>query len=222
MSSYIDWNLFLAGYQKSRGGSFFSCGRERLNQCDSQLVLPDGEEPPLLILLQRCAEGRSSWNSLTARTTVHLDGSYRLHIRRKDLTGAGFQTLMSLAGERRDYGDPAALKGRVVTTDDRAFTKLVLGDLELRNALTARPGDSLRVAPAPWMTGRTPWRCAARILTAPLPSAPPGSPTTSPLSPTTAFSRTTGRSPSCKRPPRRTSTGRWTAFWRFYGRRGTQ
>lgn len=121
MSSYIDWNLFLAGYQKSRGGSFFSCGRERLNQCDSQLVLPDGEEPPLLILLQRCAEGRSSWNSLIARTTIPLDGSYSLHIRRKDLTGAGFQTLMSLAGERRDYGDPAALKGRVVTTDDRAF-----------------------------------------------------------------------------------------------------
>ena len=147
--SYIDWNRFLAGYQKHRGGSFFSCGRERLNQCDSQLVLPDGEEPPLLILLQRCAEGRSSWNSLIARTTVHLDGSYRLHIRRKDLTGAGFQTLMSLAGERRDYGDPAALKGRVVTTDDRAFTKLVLGDLELRNALTARPGDSLRIAPGP-------------------------------------------------------------------------
>ena len=128
MSSYIDWNLFLAGYQKSRGGSFFSCGRERLNQCDSQLVLPDGEEPPLLILLQRCAEGRSSWNSLIARTTIPLDGSYSLHIRRKDLTGA---------------------KGRVVTTDDRAFTKLVLGDLELRNALTARPGDSLRVAPGP-------------------------------------------------------------------------
>ena len=102
MSSYIDWNLFLAGYQKSRGGSFFSCGRERLNQCDSQLVLPDGEEPPLLILLQRCAEGRSSWNSLIARTTIPLDGSYSLHIRRKDLTGAGFQTLMSLAGERRD------------------------------------------------------------------------------------------------------------------------
>ena len=149
MSSYIDWNLFLAGYQKSRGGSFFSCGRERLNQCDSQLVLPDGEEPPLLILLQRCAEGRSSWNSLIARTTIPLDGSYSLHIRRKDLTGAGFQTLMSLAGERRDYGDPAALKGRVVTTDDRAFTKLVLGDLELRNALTARPGDSLRVSPGP-------------------------------------------------------------------------
>ena len=101
--SYIDWNRFLAGYQKHRGGSFFSCGRERLNQCDSQLVLSDGEEPPLLILLQRCAEGRSSWNSLIARTTIPLDGSYSLHIRRKDLTGAGFQTLMSLAGERRDY-----------------------------------------------------------------------------------------------------------------------
>ena len=107
-------------------------------------MLPDGEEPPLLILLQRCAEGRRSWNSLIARTTIPLDGSYSLHIRRKDLTGAGFQTLMSLAGERRDYGDPAALKGRVVTTDDRAFTKLVLGDLELRNALTARPGGGTR------------------------------------------------------------------------------
>lgn len=153
MSSYIDWNLFLAGYQKSRGGSFFSCGRERLNQCDSQLVLPDGEEPPLLILLRQCAEGRSSGNNLIARTTVHLDGAYRLHIRRKDLAGAGFQTLMSLAGERRDYGDPAALKGRVVTTDDRAFTKLVLGDLELRRALTARPGDSLRVSPGPLNDG---------------------------------------------------------------------
>lgn len=153
MSSYIDWNLFLAGYQKCRGGSFFSCGRERLNQCDSQLVLPDGEEPPLLILLRQCAEGRSSWNNLIARTTVHLDGAYRLHIRRKDLTGAGFQTLMSLAGERRDYGDPAALKGRVVTTEDRAFTKLVLGDLELRRALTARPGDSLRVSPSPLNDG---------------------------------------------------------------------
>ena len=149
MSSYIDWNLFLAGYQKSRGGSFFSCGRERLNQCDSQLVLPDGEEPPLLILLQRCAEGRSSLNSLIARTTPLPARSYRPHICRKNMTGAGFQTLMSLAGERRDYGDPAALKGRVVTTEDRAFTELVLGDLELRRALTARPGDSLRVSPGP-------------------------------------------------------------------------
>ena len=153
MSSYIDWNLFLAGYQKRPGGSFFSWGRERLHPCDRQLVLPDGEEPPLLILLRQCAEGRSSWNNLIARTTVHLDGAYRLHIRRKDLTGAGFQTLMSLAGERRDYGDPAALKGRVVTTEDRAFTKLVLGDLELRRALTARPGDSLRVSPGPLNDG---------------------------------------------------------------------
>ena len=44
-------------------------------------------------------------------------------------------------------------RGRTITTTDRSFTKLVLRDLELRNALLASPKDGLLILPGPGREG---------------------------------------------------------------------
>lgn len=143
-----NWDILLARYQAKRGGWVFCGDANSWSLCDSQLVLTEGEKSPLLVSFHVNTSGRSPWTTLTARTMVKLDGEYQLHIRAKSLTGSGFQTVMGLAGESRTYGDPRALKGRMVTTNRKDVTKLVLGDLALRNALADRPLEYLRVGPA--------------------------------------------------------------------------
>ena len=148
-----NWDILLARYQSKRGGWVFCGDAGSWKACDSQLVLTEGEKSPLLVSFHVDTSGRSAWTALTARTMVKLDREYKLHIRAKSLTGSGFQTVMGLAGESRMYGDPQALKGRMVTTNRRDVTKLVLGDLALRNALTQRTTEYLRVGPTPLEDG---------------------------------------------------------------------
>lgn len=170
----IDWNLYLARYQQARGGDYFGASEDYY---DGQLVLTEGEKTPLIVWLEEATSGRSSVNNLKARTMVQLNGDYTLHIRAQSLVGRGVKGFMNLVGEadqRMDYGFPEATRGRIITTDNKPFTKLVLGDLALRNALIARKREYLKVLPAPrkdgWhvvetgaisfegtLTGNSPW-----------------------------------------------------------------
>lgn len=149
----LDWNLYLARYQQARGGYFFGASEDYY---DGQLVLTEGEKTPLIVWLENAPSGRSSVNNLKARTMVQLNGDYTLHIRAQSLVGKGVKGFMNLVGEadqRMDYGFPEATRGRIITTNNKPFTKLVLGDLALRNALTARKREYLKVLPAPRKDG---------------------------------------------------------------------
>jgi hypothetical protein len=146
----IDWNLYLFRYQQTHGGTFFGTYED---ECDCQLVLSEGEKSPLLVIFSIDPAGRYVSYNLKAKTTVQLDGSYELYIRPQSLVGSGVQTVMGVVKLGTDFGYPEATRGRVITTDNKPFTKLVLGDLELRNALTAQKTNYVKVRPSPHMQG---------------------------------------------------------------------
>ena len=140
----LTWTTLLAQYGQQHNGLFFGGNDDRF---DGQLVLNRGEKPPLLVMLRQVQSGRYASNQLTARTSVRLSGDYTLDIRPKGLTGSGYQTIMALAGQSRDYGCPEATKGRIITASDRPFTKQILSYPELRQALARQTGEQLRVCP---------------------------------------------------------------------------
>ena len=145
----VNWNLYLARYQLTHGGSFFGSGQW---DCNSQLLLPQEGKEPLLVLFSADPCGRSTVNTLRCRTMVRLGKPYTLHIGPKSLVGGGISGVAGLVGKAMDFGF-AETRGRVITTDNKAFTKLVLGDLALRNALQARKNDLLEVRPGPLEDG---------------------------------------------------------------------
>lgn len=140
----LTWTTLLAQYGQQHNGLFFGGNDDRF---DGQLILNRGEKPPLLVMLRQVQSGRYASNQLTARTSVRLSGDYTLDIRPKGLTGSGYQTIMALAGQSRDYGCPEATKGRIITASDRPFTKQILSYPELRQALARQTGEQLRVCP---------------------------------------------------------------------------
>lgn len=145
-----DWNLYLSRYQQTHGGFFFGGGD---TECDSQLVLSEGEASPLLVCMSTDPAGRSTVETLRARTMVTLDHPYTLHIRARGLIGGGISGVAGLVGKAMDFGF-SETKGRVITTDNKASTKLTLGDLALRNALATRKKDALWVRPGPQGDGQ--------------------------------------------------------------------
>lgn len=145
----VDWNLYLARYQQTHGGSFFGSGEW---DCNSQLLLPQEGKQPLLVVFSTDPCGRSSVKTLRARTMVRLNGTYNLRIGPRSLVGGGVSGVASLVGKAMDFGF-SETKGRVITTDNKPFTKLVLGDLALRNALKAGKSDLLEIRPGPQTDG---------------------------------------------------------------------
>lgn len=142
----INWNQFLARYQQDRGGYLF-CGSEP--QGNSQLVLPQGDSFPLLVSFFLEYDGRTSSRSLQVRTMVQLEHPFELHIHRRSTAGGGIGKLAGLVGAGMDFGFPEATRGRIITTNHRAFTKLVLSDLALRNILLGEEEADLLVQPGP-------------------------------------------------------------------------
>lgn len=140
----LTWTTLLAQYGQQHNGLFFGGNDDRF---DGQLILNRGEKSPLLVMLRQVSSGRYASNQLTARTSVRLSGDYTLDIRPKGLTGSGYQTIMALAGQSRDYGCPEATKGRIIAASDRPFTKQILSYPELRQALARQTGEQLRVCP---------------------------------------------------------------------------
>ena len=140
----LTWTTLLAQYGQQHNGLFFGGNDDKF---DGQLILNRGEKSPLLVMLRQVQSGRYASNQLTARTSVRLSGDYTLDIRPKGLTGSGYQTIMALAGQSRDYGCPEATKGRIITASDRPFTKQILSYPELRQALARQTGEQLRVCP---------------------------------------------------------------------------
>ena len=140
----LTWTTLLAQYGQQHNGLFFGGNDDRF---DGQLILNRGEKSPLLVMLRQVQSGRYASNQLTARTSVRLSRDYTLDIRPKGLTGSGYQTIMALAGQSRDYGCPEATKGRILHQADPQLSGAASGpgppDRRAAADLSRRPGGRL-------------------------------------------------------------------------------
>jgi len=142
----INWNAYFAAYQKERGGFYF--GSNRMN-FDCQLVLTQGEKAPILVWVDLDPAGKYSTKNIFARTSVQLNGEYALRIGDESALVGGVKGIAGLLGGGGDYGFPEVTKKRSISTNNKAFTKQVLSDLDFRNALLERKRDHVLIQPTP-------------------------------------------------------------------------
>jgi len=141
-----NWNKLFAGYQKTRGGTFFGSRKDWYN---CQLVLTEGEKTPILVYVDTVPAGRSYNNNIYARTCVQLNGEYTLKIGDRSAIVGGVKSLAGMLGGGNDFGFPEVTKDRTIATNNKPFTRQVLGDLDFRNALLLRKRDYVKIEPTP-------------------------------------------------------------------------
>ena len=163
----MSWNEILYVYQKEKGGVFMG---SRAADWDGELILSCRDEPLVVRTIYETPGGsasttiRNRWISIRARIMICLERDYELRIRPKSAMSTGLNTVLGVLDRgleklpsgpdlHEDYGCPEVTRGRTITTTDRSFTKLVLRDLELRNALLASPKDGLLILPGPGREG---------------------------------------------------------------------
>lgn len=141
-----NWNYLFAGYQKTRGGAFFGHIGET-NNC--QLVLTEGEKYPILVYVDTVPAGRYHNVNIYARTQVQLNETYRLKLGDHSAVVGGVKGLAGMLGGGGGYGYPEVTQNRSIATNNKPFTKQVLGDLDFRNALLKRKKDYVKIEPSP-------------------------------------------------------------------------
>lgn len=146
----INWNLYFARYQRSHGGAYFGSDRER-NDC--QLVLTEQEKAPILAYVDTEPAGRSFNINIVARTNVQLNGEYNLKLGGANAVVGGVKGLAGMLGGGGDYGYPEVTRNRAISTNNKAFTKQVLGDLDFRNALLEQKKVCVTIRPDPLRDG---------------------------------------------------------------------
>lgn len=150
----MPWNECLYQYHKKYGGQLLA-GKEE----DGLLVFSRNDRP-LIVDLFRESGRYSPFFHVQARISVTLAKPYELTIgAEKALSGGVNAVLKAVPGLPggsflpADFGYPEITKKRLIRTDNRPFTKLVLGNPELRGALAACPQDKVEVRPGPGEEG---------------------------------------------------------------------
>lgn len=148
----MSWNGCLYQYHKKHGGQFLA-GEE-----DDGLLVLDHRGRILAVDLSMAGAGRGGTVShVRARIPASLAKPYKLTIgAEKKLSGglnAVIKAASGVAGYSADLGYPEVTKKRLIRSDNAPFTKLVLGSLDLRNALLACPKDRVEVRPGPGEEG---------------------------------------------------------------------
>ncbi|MCI8870767.1 MAG: hypothetical protein HFF39_09560 [Lawsonibacter sp.] len=153
----MSWNDFLYFYSLERGGTFF--GQDPGNSWaagsdwNASLLLEHRGEP-MVVTCNVISSGRygTAWGArVLLRCT--LPRAYSLTVTPKSTARQGVNMVLNQLdrGAERLGMDLVKethfeeLKGRGVKSSDPAFTKLVLGNLELRHALGGAPKYGLRV-----------------------------------------------------------------------------
>ena len=147
----MSWNQYLYQYHKKYGGQFLA------GEIDDGLLVLPFKDRPLVVTLSHAGDGRGrSVHYVQARIPVTLAKPYRLTVGAEKKLSGGVNTVLravpSLPGGNllpADFGFPEVTKKRLIRTENIPFTKLVLGSLELRNALLACPEDKVEVRPGP-------------------------------------------------------------------------
>ena len=145
----MSWNDCLYEYHKKHAGQFLA-GRDS----DDGLLLLTWKEKPLVVDISMEDGGRyGPYPHVRARTPVTLSKPYQLTVGAEKVLSGGVNNLLKvvpdIAGYSADFGYPEVTKKRLIRTENVPFTKLVLGSLELRNALLACPGDKVEVRSGP-------------------------------------------------------------------------
>ena len=146
----MSWNECLYHYYKTHGGSFLA------GQDDDALLVLTWKDRPLAVDLYRVSGRYGTSDYVQARIPVTLGRPYQLTIGPERRLSGGVNTVLKtvpglpdhnlLPG---DFGFPEVTKKRLIRSDDHDFTKLVLGNLDFRNALLACPMERLEVRPGP-------------------------------------------------------------------------
>lgn len=149
--------LFL--YAKQRNLSYFALNTSALTEPTGS-VYTEYKGLPMQLSLVPISGGNTGYNySYYASIEMELQKPFRLTIGPSGpiMQGINFalrqvdKAVDAVKGEQNlipDYGFPDVYKGRHISTDNRAFAKLVLQDLELRNILCARKTFEVRIAPS--------------------------------------------------------------------------
>ena len=144
----MSWNSSLYEYHKKYGGQFLA------GELDDGLLILTWKDRPLVVDLSMVNGGRSgTFSYIRARAPVTLAKPYELTIGAEKALSGGVNTVLKavpgVAGYSVDFGCPEVTKKRLIRTENVPFTKLVLGSLELRNALLACPEDKVEVRSGP-------------------------------------------------------------------------
>lgn len=151
----MSWNQCLHQYHQTYGGQYLG-GRE-----DDGLLVLTWKDRPLAVDLAMVTGGRSStFSFVRARIPVTLAKPCNLTIGAEKTLSGGVNTVLKAvpglpghAALPADFGFPEVTKKRLIRSDNHPFTKLVLGSLELRNALAACPGEKVELHPGPGEEG---------------------------------------------------------------------
>lgn len=150
----MSWSEYLYYYHQKVGGQFLGD-----SVSDGELILTYRDQP-LVVRNVDVSQGRYTGHVIRARTVVALEKPYRLSIGGKGHLSAGVNVALNVLDRGLDripkapdvggdYGFPEVTRDRLIRTNNRPFTKQVLGNLELRNALLAMPRASLTVEKGP-------------------------------------------------------------------------
>lgn len=142
----MHWNEALYLYHLNRGGTFLGPWGGKWY---SQLMLEHKGQP--LVIRGESIPGDRSDSMLTrAFLPLELEQPYQLTVSRHSLLNRGVNLVMA----REDFGYPEISQTRRIRTDHIPFTRQVLRDLELRQALERCPDLALSVYPAVPALGR--------------------------------------------------------------------
>lgn len=148
----MSWNECLYRYHKKYGGRLLA-GEE-----DDGLLMLTFRERPLVVDIATAGGGQGgTFHYVRARIPLTLAKPCKLTIGpERRLSGgvnAVLKTVPGVAGYSADFGYPEVTKNRLIRTENVPFTKLVLGSLELRNALLACPSEKVEIRPGPGEEG---------------------------------------------------------------------
>lgn len=148
----MSWNECLYQYHKKYGGQYLGGNN------DDALLLFTWKDRPLAVDLAMAAGGRgSTFSYVRARVPVTLAKPYELTVGAEKALSGGVNAVLKVTsdvgGYSADFGYPEVTKKRLIRSDNRPFTKLVLGSLDFRNALLACPGEKVEVRPGPGKEG---------------------------------------------------------------------
>ena len=149
----MSWNDCLYQYHKKHGGQFLADREE-----DTGLLLLTWKDRPLAVDIALMGGGRyGPCTFVRARAPVTLGKPYDLSIGAEKALSGGMNAVLKavpgIAGYSADFGCPEVTGKRLIRAENVPFTKLVLGSLELRNALLACPREKVEVHPGPGEEG---------------------------------------------------------------------
>lgn len=150
----MPWNQCLYQYHQKYGGQLLA-GEDN----DGLLVLT-WKDRPLAVDLYRVSGRYGTSDYVQARIPVTLAKPYKLTIGAEKMLSGGVNTVLKAVPGLpdhnllpADFGFPEVTKKRLIRSDNHPFTKLVLGNLEFRNALAACPEEKVEIRPGPGEEG---------------------------------------------------------------------